>query len=257
VSGVLAGLQIVNTRAVHQAAELDSALSAAGAIPISYPCIALVPPSDPIPFDRALERLRDNGFDWIVFTSANAVSALAALPPTIKIAAIGHSTANEIRERLGRSADYVAETATSATLASALPALPGDRVLLPQSEIADRVMEAHLATRGVEVTAVSAYRTVVGSGGVDLKEKLKRREIDALTLCSPSAVRGLLARLGDGSDCRQLPTACIGPTTGAAAREAGFSRVIQASEATVSGLVNALEIAFQESAKGASAWRSS
>jgi len=50
----LAGKRVVNTRAAHQAAELDDLLRGRGAVPVSYPCIAIAPPADPAPLDAAL-----------------------------------------------------------------------------------------------------------------------------------------------------------------------------------------------------------
>lgn len=73
----LAGKRVVNTRAPHQAAELDRLLTEHGAIPLSFPCIAIRPPSDVGPLDAALSRLVKGTFDWVVFTSANTVEAVA------------------------------------------------------------------------------------------------------------------------------------------------------------------------------------
>lgn len=73
----LAGKRVVNTRAAHQAAELDRLLRDRGAVPLSFPCIAIRPPTDVAPLDAALGRLADGGFDWVVFTSANTVEAVA------------------------------------------------------------------------------------------------------------------------------------------------------------------------------------
>ena len=73
----LAGKRVVNTRAVHQSAELDRLLRDHGAVPLSFPCIAIGPPADAAPLDAALGRLAEGSFEWVVFTSANTVEAVA------------------------------------------------------------------------------------------------------------------------------------------------------------------------------------
>ena len=50
----LSGKHVVNTRALHQAAELDALLRERCAEPISYPCIDIRPPEDCAALDAAL-----------------------------------------------------------------------------------------------------------------------------------------------------------------------------------------------------------
>ena len=61
------------TRPRDQAAELVDRLTALGAEPVEAPMIRIVPPDDPDPLLRAADD--PAAFDWIVFTSANAVEA--------------------------------------------------------------------------------------------------------------------------------------------------------------------------------------
>src|SRR3954464_6258760 len=72
----LDGLRIVVTRATHQAEELAAPLRERGAEVLLLPAIAIAPPPDP----RALEQAAAHAdqFDWIVFTSANAITAFVA-----------------------------------------------------------------------------------------------------------------------------------------------------------------------------------
>jgi len=68
---LLVGKRVVVTRAAAQAIDLLKALQYAGAIPILLPVIQILPPDDFSPLDAALQKL--NEFDWILFTSQNAV----------------------------------------------------------------------------------------------------------------------------------------------------------------------------------------
>ena len=70
-SGPLAGKRIVVTRAPEQAGELIHALEALGAEVLQLPTVSFAPPENPADFDAALARAAD--FDWILFTSQNAV----------------------------------------------------------------------------------------------------------------------------------------------------------------------------------------
>src|ERR1044072_319437 len=67
----LAGRTVMITRAREQAAEFASALEAYGARVVSCPTIEIAPPESYAALDDAIENLF--GYDWLIFTSANAV----------------------------------------------------------------------------------------------------------------------------------------------------------------------------------------
>lgn len=256
-SNPLHGKRIVVTRAAHQAGDLDDLLRRRGAEPLPYPCIAIAPPADTGPLDAALRELAAGEFAWLVLTSRNAVEVVAgrlaalglSLPAAerIHLAAVGASTAAAAAERLGQRADLVPEEFVAEELAAALLARlrPGERVLLCQADIARPVLANALAGHGYAVTSVVAYRTVVGSGGVDLPALLATRQVDAIIFTSASTVRNLLVRLaaegGDPADLRHVRVACLGPVTAEAARNCGLTVHVMPEEHTLSALVDALE----------------
>ena len=63
--------RILITRTRHQASDLAAQLEALGATPILIPTIEIIPPETYAPLDMALAQLE--GYDWLLFTSANAV----------------------------------------------------------------------------------------------------------------------------------------------------------------------------------------
>lgn len=63
--------RILVTRTRHQASELALQLEALEAIPILIPTIEIIPPETYAPLDAALAQL--DTFDWLLFTSVNAV----------------------------------------------------------------------------------------------------------------------------------------------------------------------------------------
>src|SRR5919202_6035613 len=67
----LAGRTVMITRAREQAAEFAASLEGYGARVVSCPTIEIAPPESYAALDDAIENLF--GYDWLVFTSANAV----------------------------------------------------------------------------------------------------------------------------------------------------------------------------------------
>jgi uroporphyrinogen-III synthase len=251
--GTLAGRRIVVTRQPGQASTLVRLLEERGARVLEVPAIQIVPPADPGPLDAALASLER--YDWLVFTSANAVRAVISrimvlgLPPQIgfrgpRIASVGSSTSVAIRSAF--PADAVAleppadHRAAGLVQAFAGRGCRGARVLVPASSRAREELAAGLRELGAQVDAVSAYATVEPE---DLRERVAgclAEGFDAVAFASPSAVEGFTAASGEAS--RGLPAVVIGPTTAAAARAAGLDVRATASPSTAEGLVEALEL---------------
>ncbi len=252
----LHGKRIVVTQAAHQADELAGLLRSLGAEPLLYPCIAMVPPEDIAVLDDALRAAAAGAFHWLVVTSANTVVMLSqrlaalGLPADslvpIRTAAVGASTAEAAERLLAVTVDVVPDEQVAEALAEALARLlrPGERVFLPQSDIARSILAERLAGTGAGVTHVAAYRTVPGSGGVDLLPRLAAGQVDAIVLTSSSTARNLVQRLqAEGGDLSLLAgvcIACIGPVTAKAARDAGLTVTVVAEEHSLEGLLEAL-----------------
>ena len=92
------GLTVVVTRPAHQAGGLAGAIEAAGGRVLRFPVVAIAPPPNPAAAQAKLADLKS--YDWVIFVSANAVSAAFALAggtlrpgPRTRLAAIGAATA--------------------------------------------------------------------------------------------------------------------------------------------------------------------
>jgi uroporphyrinogen-III synthase len=261
----LAGKRIVVTQAKHQAPELGALLAGCGAIPLFYPCIAIEPPADTSELDASLAGVAAGYYDWLVITSGNTVLVLAdrlkqlglALDAAagVRVAAIGAPSAEMVAQHFGRSADLVAQDSKAEGLALELKTMtdPGQRVLLPQADIARPALVQELLAAGLDVTSIVAYRTTMGSGGVNLAELLAARQrgsecLDAITFTSPSTVRNLLARLenecGDPTSLQDVVRACIGPVTADALYAAGLPPTVVALNQSLEGLLEALSAYF-------------
>jgi uroporphyrinogen-III synthase len=281
----LAGKRVVITRAESQSATLAAALRAHGAEAVSLPLIQILPPLDYAPLDSALANLAN--FDWLIFTSQNAVTAvadrftvlgLAGLAATTpgresvipsearnlsssaglpRIAAVGKATA-EAAQLAGFNVTHVGQAGTAATLVHELASeLAGKRVLLPRSDRAASELVTRLQRFGAEVTEVMAYRTA-DTTEVDPAGREAVAACSAILFFSPSAVHSFAA-LQKSSALNSLAdnvvVGAIGPVTSVALRNAGFRCDFQASEPSVEEIVATLAVHFEkisvQSASGA------
>lgn len=238
-AGALQGRRIVITRPAEKARRLAERLRSLGAVPIEFPTVR-IEPAEAGPLDAALRGL--DGFDWIVFTSANGVDAVFARLAAAgkdardvgrrKVAAIGPVTARALKEHDIVPSLVPAEFVAEAIL-EALGEVRGKRFLLPRADIAREALAVGLTQRGAVVTEVAAYRTVGVSGPPpDLSGA------DAVTFTSSSTVRHFLA---SGAAVGTAKVVCIGPVTAATARELGLTVDAVADEYTEDGLIQALE----------------
>jgi uroporphyrinogen-III synthase len=245
----LAGKRIVVTRAPEQSGELIRILERMGAEIIALPMVAFAPPADSKPLDRALEEL--GSFDWVLFTSQNAVRFMAlrlkqlGLPPaTQRIAAVGPATAEAARQQ-GFHVDFLATHHTGHSLALEMKdSVAGHSVLLPRSDRADDHLAAALAERGALVTDVIAYRTVAPEAPDQTAlGRTRSGDFDVAIFSSPSAFQNLDSLLGAGRLAKLGESghfAAIGPTTAKAMRDAGVRVHIEAQEASDAGLADAI-----------------
>lgn len=253
----LAGKRVVITRAPEQARELLQQLSEAGAEALLLPCVAFSPAPEPRMLDEALRSL--DQFDWVVFTSHNAVEACAQRAGEIAvslkaagtgphIAAVGPATANAA-SRAGFRVDVVAKQFRGEHLAAELAeAVAGKRVFLPRSNCAGRELPAALAALGANVTEAVAYETGLPKTlDRDVLGAVRDARVDVLTFFSPSALRNLLREMGLGAMSQlagRVAFAAIGPTTAKAILDEGLHADIIAEQARPSALVDAIKEFF-------------
>lgn len=248
----LAGKRIAITRPPDQSAELVALLRAREAEGIACPTISIAPVERSEDLDDALMSL--SSFDWIVFTSANAVTALSdrltalrlELPAAIRLAAVGGATERKLAVRL-RAADFTPSRSNVETLADELPDAAGQRVLFPRGDLARDTLARRLGRRGASVRDVVVYRTMAARGG-DLATLVLNGGVDAIAFTSPSSIHfatGIVHALRRAGDAGPS-IVCIGPTTARAAREIGMRVDAEAATQTVGGIVEALERHFTE-----------
>ncbi len=251
----LHGKRILITRTRQQASDLALQLEAAGAETILIPMIELAPPTSFCALDAALASIRS--FDWVVFTSANAVQsfdtrakASGLMPSPKKIAVIGPATAKAVRQ-IGLAVDLVPPQFVAESLAEALvPEVQGRSILLVRAEEARDVLPEALVAAGAQLTIANAYRNLVPRASVAaLQTVFARPESfpDAVTFTSSSTATNLFALLDQAG--MKLPEgivrASIGPVTSQTLRELGYPATIEAEAATIASLCEALVERFR------------
>ena len=260
----LAGKRVVVTRAASQSAALAAALKKEGVEVIALPLIQILPPQDFAPLDSALRDLAN--FDWLIFTSQNAVAALAdrisVIPsetrnlssggatsaPSVRIAAVGKATA-EAAQLVGFTVAHVGQGGTAATLVYELASeLSGKRVLLPRSDRAASELVPRLQRFGAIVTEVIAYRTAEITS-IDPAGREAVAASDAILFFSPSAVHSFAALQKSSALNPLADTAvigAIGPVTSVALRNSGLRCDFQASEPSIEEIVATLAVHFEK-----------
>ncbi|HEV2577060.1 MAG TPA: uroporphyrinogen-III synthase [Acidobacteriaceae bacterium] len=262
--GAKSNPRVLVTRSERQSSELATKLVELGLEPVVVPAIEVAPPSSYAVLDEALARLES--FQWVVFTSANAVEAMRgrmkagafssrALP---RIAAIGPATARAL-EAIGLAVDLVPAQAVAESLRDALVphAVQSDgspaRFLLARAEEARDVVPEALRAAGAEVVVAPAYRTVVPAESVELIRDLfgGRAGVAAITFTSSSTVRNLLA-LCEAAGVKlpvEVLRVSIGPITSETLRGLGYPPHAEAIEASVVALAEAVRQAIDASGR--------
>jgi uroporphyrinogen III methyltransferase/synthase len=102
-SRALYGWRVLVPRTKDQAGAMSDRLRVHGAVPVEVPTIAVEPPRTPAQMERAIKGLVTGRYEWIVFTSVNAVKAVrekfeefgldARAFAGVKIACVGEATA--------------------------------------------------------------------------------------------------------------------------------------------------------------------
>ena len=167
----LLGRRIILTRPIAQTGDFEARVRALGGEPVVAPAIAIAPPDSWTIADAALRRV--GTYDWVVFTSANALRAVVERADTIAVprdelrarhlAVVGPSTAAAVEAAL-RLPDFAPTVNTSEVLAQELADVENARILLPRGDLAGDALPDTLRARGAFVDEIVVYRTVPGPG---------------------------------------------------------------------------------------------
>lgn len=231
--GSLDGRRVVVTRAAEQADELAELVRATGAVPVVMPLVTIEPVADEA--DR-LDGEDPALFDWLVVTSPNGARSYTSHHRTapVNVAAVGTATAAAL-EADGIAVTFVPSRQNAEGLLAELPSTMAGRVLLVQAEAAESTVADGLRARHLEVTTIRPYRTVpVRPSAAD---QLAALSADAVLFASGSAARAWHAVFGTTTPALVVS---IGPRTTALADGLGLKVNLEATDHSLSGLVDVL-----------------
>ncbi len=250
----LFGWRVLVPRTQQQSSPMCTRLTEYGAVSDVVPTISVEPPRTPHQMEKAVKGLVTGRYEWVGFTSVNAVRAVrdkfsefgldARAFAGLKVAAVGGVTAEALRE-WGIEPDLVPSDEQSAhgLLAEWPPYDEGldpiNRVFLPRADIATDTLVAGLQEIGWEVDDVTAYRTVrAAPPAAGIRDAIKNGSYDAVVFTSSSTVRNLVGIAGKPHPSTVV--ACIGPATAKTAEEHGLRVDVLAPEPSSASVVDAL-----------------
>jgi len=247
----LFGRRIVVTRARAQSGDFAQRLTELGAEVLEIPAIKTVPTSNKQDVVDALLEL--NSYDWLVFTSANGVTAFFELffkrfedlrdLGGARIAAVGPATAAKLRE-LHLQVDLTPDEALGAKIAAVFAkyeSVENLKMCLLRAGEANPDLPQALEKLGAIVDDIAIYHTVAetedltGAGA-----SLLENGADWITFTSGSTVKHFHARFNLPKLLKKFPQmklASIGPETSKAIRAQGLTPALEAKEHTTNGLI--------------------
>ncbi|MEX1018269.1 MAG: hydroxymethylbilane synthase [Litorilinea sp.] len=251
--------RIVLTRSRTEDLADCRAVLAAGMQPVLAPMIAMTAELTAQELAAAVGKAAS--YDWLIFTSANAVRIFAELwqaaggTPTdfagVAVAAVGPHTAEAAR-RLGFEVAYVPAAYSAAGLGADAARFAGQRILLPCSAAGAPDLVSTLAEHAADVVEIPLYHPT-GQTLDAFALRALEAGVDVITFASPSAVRALhgevLAHASLHGLLTRCPLACIGPQTAAAATELGLEVALISETHTMDALIRLVADTFSTPAK--------
>ncbi|MFA7421975.1 MAG: uroporphyrinogen-III synthase [Melioribacteraceae bacterium] len=223
---------ILVTKGKKEAEKHFASLLSEGVRILFFPTIKIQPVKDSPELNESLAEI--NKFDWLVFTSSNAVEAFHEAAKDInldkiRVACVGTETAERCGDK-NIKVDIIPNEFSAAGLIKEFSKidLACRKVLIPGSSLSRRELNAGLTELGAEVVSVAVY-DVAENDLADLKyefEQIKTKRPDVFVFTSPSSFRNYLSLLKIDNAALYFSGAVIctiGTTTEAAIRNFGIN----------------------------------
>jgi uroporphyrinogen III methyltransferase/synthase len=247
----LKGKRIVATRATNQAQSLYEMLRNRGGEVIPFKVIKTEYRRPDFSFNQIIE----DGLDWLLLTSENAVKYFfrslkedkldARSLAGTKIACVGSVTAKRLSD-YGLRADFVPSVHTSKSLAEELSKeydLRGLRMLRVKGDFKNDPLTRDLLDLGAEVITYETYETIQDRPDERLINDLVKNGADACLFTSISTVDNFIDILGGEKALEILNnslTLAIGPVTEQALREKNVENIHVSPGQSIAGMVEYL-----------------
>lgn len=248
----LFGKRMVVTRTRRQASALSKRLGELGADVLEIPTIRIAPVELKVAEIKKLENMSQH-FDWLVFTSPNAVDLFFAEYAKlhadirglgrIKIAAVGPATAQMLKAR-HLYADLQPEVYTAEKLAEAFSRnqISGIRFCLPRGNLADPFIANHLREQSGLVEEWTIYHTQPEQDDLTgMRARYLKEGAHGIVFASSSAVENWHALQLQPADGAPRPKVIsMGPVTSATLRKLGYEIAAEAPVSTLDSLVETI-----------------
>ena len=245
------GQRIVVTRRKEQAGSFAARLAELGADVLEVPTIKITEPLERMAIVDALLEL--NSYDWLIFTSANGVTAFFDLffkrfqdlrdLGGARIAAVGPATAAKLRE-LHLQVDLMPEEYVGSKITAAFKKyqdIDNVKMCLFRAEVANRDLPDALQDEGAIVDDIAIYKTVAETDDrTGAAARLLAEGADWVTFTSSSTVEHFHARFDLPKLLKQFPQlkiASIGPETSKTIVSLGLKPTVEAKTHTTDGLI--------------------
>lgn len=251
---------VIITRSEKQSSSFSQALQKLGFGFLIYPSIEIKTIAPDQKNAETLRFLQEGRFDWLVFTSANAITSLKELIPGLflpektKIAVVGEKTAKILKENFKREADLMPEKFVAESLIEEFESQGfGDtsgaapRVLLVLASKTRNVISPYFVSKGALVSEIAVYENIQVPPSDDIKEKILSLDPGKLifTFFSPSAVNSVYANF---TECREMllraNVASIGPITTKALSDKGITVHYESNNHSEEGLLEVLRLKY-------------
>ncbi len=245
----LKDIRILVTRPQHQNQHLSQLIHQAGGHAIMFPVLEIVAPDNV----RLVQHQLSNTmvWDWIIFTSANAVNyaidiASNQLPisPTTRIAAIGANTVNTLHQH-GITVDLIPTISSSEGLLASLQLqqINNQQCLIIKGEAGRTVLATLLDEKGAVVTTVEVYRRICpNSNAAALITQWTQQTIDYVTITSVEALNNLIQLIGENGFklLQNSIIVALSQRIHDAANNKGLANAVIAASASDSGLLESM-----------------
>lgn len=243
----LEGMTVGVTGTQSMVEKLTARLEAEGAS--IYPCPFLKLVTHPELLDEPFSNLQR--YDWVIFTSSNAIRIFFAHLKKRKIdirsishlkyAVIGTGTGNELVKH-GIYADFVPSEFTTKVLAEEFVKSAGknQRVLIPRAVKGSKFLTDFLKRKKVEFDEIPVYD--IEADKTRLNQFCNQiKKCDIITFESSSGVEGFFQLQNAKELLKQVTPVCIGEVTADTLKKKGVDKMLTGEDNTIEGIVSCLK----------------
>jgi len=205
---------------------------------LNFPLLELIPVNN-VSLNRSL-----SDFDWILFTSSNAVrffmdycsNTNIEIPTHVKFAALGPTTKQSL-DSFGLKVDFVPDSFNRTAISVKMPISKGERVLYPTIVNGPRQTEKVLRHRGCLSTRLNIYRSTARIYPDKKWQTLAENDPQVITFFSPRTVQAFFKNKQKSVNLKKYVIAVLAPSSARELNKFGYQAQITAETPTAENLL--------------------